>query len=139
MAIGDLPLMDALKTKMRWSQQRQRLLSENVANADTPGYRGHDLKQPSFAVPQAGGLRAPTPPRVTMAATAAGHLQGQSSGTGEFRGAREAGFEVTPNGNAVNLEEEMMKASENQIEYQAMVSLYQRSLGVLKTAIGRKG
>lgn len=137
MAIGDLPLMDALKTRMRWNQQRQRLLSENVANADTPGYRGKDLKSPDFRVSH--GVRPPSPPSVGVVTTAAGHIQGRPIGGSGFRDQRQDGFEVTPNGNAVSLEEEMMKAAENQIEYQAVASLYQRGLGVLKTAIGKRG
>ncbi|MEJ1161005.1 flagellar basal body rod protein FlgB [Prosthecomicrobium sp. N25] len=136
MSIGDLPLVGALKTKMRWNQARQRLLAENVANADTPQYRGRDLKAPRV---QSSGLRPPNPPSIAVATTAAGHIQGRPIGGAGFRDAAQTGFETTPNGNAVNLEEEMMKAAENQIEYQAVTSLYQRSLGVIRTAIGKKG
>ncbi len=43
MAITDLPLFSMLRTRMQWHQERQRLLSENVANSDTPNYRPRDL------------------------------------------------------------------------------------------------
>ncbi len=36
MAINDLPILSALRTKMQWHQERQRVLAENVSNADTP-------------------------------------------------------------------------------------------------------
>ena len=39
MPITDLPLLSMLRTRMQWQQERQRLLAENVANADTPNYR----------------------------------------------------------------------------------------------------
>ena len=39
MAITDLPIFSMLRTRMQWHQERQRLLAENVANADTPNYR----------------------------------------------------------------------------------------------------
>ena len=43
-----------------------------------------------------------------------------------------------PAGNAVNLEEQMLKVSANQMDYAAATSLYSRSLGLLKTAIGKR-
>jgi flagellar basal-body rod protein FlgB len=48
------------------------------------------------------------------------------------------GYETRPAGNAVNLEDEMMKVSANQMDYAAATSLYTRSLGLLKTAIGKR-
>ena len=50
---------------------------------------------------------------------------------------RKAGFETRPAGNAVNLEDEMLKVSANQMDYAAVTSLYSRSLHLLKTAIGK--
>ena len=39
MAINDLPVLSALRTKMQWHQERQRVLAENVSNAnDKPRY-----------------------------------------------------------------------------------------------------
>jgi flagellar basal-body rod protein FlgB len=45
---------------------------------------------------------------------------------------------VRPAGNAVDLESEMMKVAANQLDYQAATTLYSRSLGLLKTAIGKR-
>ena len=39
MSINDLPVLSALRTKMQWHQERQRVLSENVANSDTPEFQ----------------------------------------------------------------------------------------------------
>ena len=36
MAITDIPIFSMLRTRMQWHQERQRVLAENVANADTP-------------------------------------------------------------------------------------------------------
>ena len=41
-------------------------------------------------------------------------------------------------GNAVNLEDEMMKVAANQMDHQAAISLYSRSMGLFKTAIGKR-
>jgi flagellar basal-body rod protein FlgB len=46
-------------------------------------------------------------------------------------------FEITPEGNGVTLEDEMMKVASNQMDYQAATTLYTRSMRLIKTAIGR--
>ena len=48
-----------------------------------------------------------------------------------------AGFQTRPAGNAVNLEDEMLKVSANQMDYAAATSLYSRSLRLLKIASAR--
>jgi flagellar basal-body rod protein FlgB len=48
MPISDIPILSMLRTRMQWHQERQRLLAENVANADTPTYRARDLAPPDF-------------------------------------------------------------------------------------------
>ena len=48
MAINDLPILSALRTKMQWHQERQRVLAENVSNANTPNFRPTDLVEPKF-------------------------------------------------------------------------------------------
>ena len=45
---------------------------------------------------------------------------------------------MTPDGNSVSLEDQMMKVTQNQMDYQMATSLYARSLGLLKTALGKK-
>ena len=48
MAINDLPILSALRTKMQWHQERQRVLAENVSNANTPNFRPNELVEPKF-------------------------------------------------------------------------------------------
>ncbi len=129
MAVGNIPLVTMLKTRLHWHQARQKLLSENVANADTPGFQPKDLKAPSFGPGAA-------PAAVTVARTNASHLSLGPTRSGEdVRNAQR--FEVTPSGNAVHLEDEMLKVSQNQADYQLAASLYQKSLQMLKVAIGK--
>ncbi|MCK5495288.1 MAG: flagellar basal body rod protein FlgB, partial [Hyphomicrobiaceae bacterium] len=67
------------------------------------------------------------------------HIRGASMGMqgDSFKSENTKGWEITPAGNAVVLEEQMIKLSANQFEYQMASTLYSRSLGLLKTAIGR--
>ncbi len=133
MGITDLPIFAALKGKMNWHQARQKMLAENVANAETPGYRGRDLEKYNFE----GMVSKSSARSVVTATTNAKHFAITTGGNKHF-GARELNsFEVTPEGNGVVLEDEMMKVSANQMDYQAATSLYTRSLKLIRTAIGR--
>lgn len=142
MAIGDIGLMEALKTRMQWHQARQRLIAENVANADTPHYRAKDLAEPALpaeiaaasgAVGARGNVRTPA---VHLAVTSQGHIGAQ--GDSRFRTQGKGDFEVRPSGNAVELEDQMTKSAENQLDYQTVATLYQQSLGLLRVALGKK-
>jgi flagellar basal-body rod protein FlgB len=132
MAISDLPILSMLRTKMQWHQERQRLLAENVANADTPKFRPRDLAPVDFGrnAAQANGPAG-------LARTDPAHIA-LTAGNNRFTTAGNTPYEIRPAGNAVNLEDEMMKVASNQMDYQAATSLYTRSLGLLKTAIGKR-
>jgi flagellar basal-body rod protein FlgB len=134
MSINDLPVLSALRTKMQWHQERQRVLAENISNSDTPGFKPRDLVEPKF---NASGVGAGPTASLAMMRTSAGHIA-PSGGSGSFAQNAKAGTETRPAGNAVNLEDEMLKVSANQMDYAAVTSLYTRSLGLLKTAIGKR-
>lgn len=133
MAISELPIFSMLRTKMHWHQERQRLLAENVSNADTPHFKPRDLKEPEFDKP-APAARA----GVGLARTDPGHLAGVGLSPPRFRTDRPGGFETRPTGNAVALEDEMLKVAANQMDYQQASTLYAKSLGLLKTALGKR-
>ena len=132
MSINDLPVLSVLRTKMQWHQERQRLLSENVSNSDTPNFKPRDLVQPKF---ESTGASAGAVGSLAMMRTATGHIA--PSGGQSFALDRKASFQTRPAGNAVNLEDEMLKVSANQMDYAAVTSLYSKSLHLLKTAIGK--
>jgi len=133
MAISDLPVLSALRTKMQWHQTRQTVLSENVANSDTPKFKPRDLVEPKF---NASGARQGSMGTLVMAVTSSGHIA-PSGGADRYDVNGRVGFQTRPAGNAVSLEEEMMKVSANQMDYAAVTSLYSKSLQLLKTAIGK--
>lgn len=129
MAANDLTLLSMLKTRMHWHQSRQKVLAENVANADTPGFRPHDLKEPGF--------QSTGPEMVRATLTNARHLA-LPGGADGFDGRNASRFETTPSGNGVALEDEMMKVAQNQADYQMATMLYSKSLQLLKTAVGKR-
>ena len=135
MAFSDIPIVGFLKNKMSWHQARQRLLAENVANADTPRYRPHDLKP----LDASSSLRTTGMRPITAARTHAMHVASPATVSDQlsFESSKGLGWEITPTGNSVVLEEQMMKVAENQFDFQLASSLYSRSLGLIKTALGR--
>ena len=133
--LRDLPFFSALRTQMQWHSARQSVLAENIAHADTPGYQARDLqrvdheRQFSVSRPAASG------PVRTDAKHIAGNAVVDATG---FENQRKTTFEVTPEGNSVVLEEEVMKMTANQLDYQTVATIYQKSLGMLRTAVGRR-
>ena len=114
---------------MRAQAMRLRLVAENIANADTPGYRARSIAPFSEVYDSAptGGLHRTRP----------GHLStGQGFGSAarpEFTDADPA-----PNGNSVSIEQEMLSAVEIGREHSRALTIYQHSLEVLRLSIGRR-
>jgi flagellar basal-body rod protein FlgB len=131
-AITDLPLFSMLRSRMQWHQERQRLLSENVANADTPNFRPRDLTPLRF------DQASPALTAISLERTTPGHFASSEASSSRFQSSRSGGFQVRNSGGAVNLEDEMIKVAANQMDYQAATTLYTRSLGLIKTALGKR-
>src|ERR1700722_1844404 len=129
MPISDIPILSMLRTRMQWHQARQQVLAENVANADTPNYQARDLTPPDFSRELQNSLG--------LDRTDPNHLVGQSSGSAQFADDGTARYEIRPRGNSVTHEDEMMKVAGNQMDYEAVTSLYTHSLALIKLAIGR--
>jgi flagellar basal-body rod protein FlgB len=133
MAIDDIPLMSMLKDKMGYLNHRQKLIAENVANADTPGYQPHDLK-PFDQLVAAHGAMASAGGGLALARTNPMHIAATPTPGGPLTPKTAADSETTLNGNSVVLEEEMMKMTETRSDYDTAVSLYQQSVTMLQTA-----
>ena len=131
---GKVDIFQAIVRRMSWLGQRENVLARNIANADTPDYRPHDLARGPFERILTRAVAAVQP-----AATHPAHLRG-SAGDGA-KGAESSKqrdtFETAPSGNAVVLEEQLIKVAETQMDYQTMTSLYRKHLSMLRTALGR--
>lgn len=137
MGFAGLPILSMLKSRLHWHEERQRVLAENVSNSDSPRYQARDLAPLKFNEQ----MLAVTQPvsTVALSRTENGHVGGSMlSPSTTFRNENKAGYEVRPAGNAVSLEEEMMKVASNQMDFQAATALYTRSLGLLKMAMGKR-
>lgn len=133
MNLTDMPLMTMLRDKMAWLNSRQALLSQNVANADTPGYAARDLKPIDFEQSlrdatrlNANTLRVTDPRHISIQSQNDGFEEMQTGGQGA----------ANPNGNTVAVEEEMIKVADTQAQYQAAANLYSKAVSMMRTAIG---
>jgi len=133
MGLMNVPLVSMLKRSMGWLKDRQSVLSQNVANADTPNYTPSDLKKIDFeqemrssAAPMGNGL--------AMDRTNPMHMSAPT--TTPYEAVKVRDKETDPTGNSVSLEEEMIKVANTQAEYQQASNLYGKTLTMMKTAIG---
>ena len=131
MNLPDMPLFSMLRDRMTWLHQRQDLLSQNVANADTPGYVARDLKPLNFE-----DAMRNTTSGSSLNTTNARHIALSSSTSSAFEDRAAPDTESSPNGNAVSLEMEMIKVSDTQAQFQAASNLYAKAMTMMKTAIG---
>jgi len=134
MNLESIPLLAMLKGKLGYVNQRQKLLAENVANADTPGYAPRDLKPFSFdqalkSSTALGGLQR----------TNAMHLQGSVAQNSVWQPQVSPDSEARLDGNQVVLEDEMMKMTESRLDFETAVGLYQQSLGLIRLAARKPG
>ena len=126
------PIFEILRTKMGWIQARQGVLAENVANANTPDFVARDLKQLSFDE-----LLSPPSHVVASRTTHEGHIALKpSSAQTRYKIERVPDTEASPTGNAVVLEDQMLKISANQADFQAASTLYAKGVGMLRIALG---
>ncbi|MFC7474036.1 flagellar basal body rod protein FlgB [Dankookia sp. GCM10030260] len=114
--------------RLAWLDARQRVLAQNIAHADTPGYRPRDLPDFAKLVLRQGG------PSVSLLRTDTHHLA--TARDPRARVDRQA-MEVTPNGNAVSLDKEAMKVADTDSAHALAVGLHRRWLGLFRTALGR--
>ena len=135
MDIKNIALFQAMGAKMNYLSTRQGVLSQNIANADTPEYRPRDLTEVDFGVV----LRDVTgSKKVRMERTSAGHMMpGGNIDDPKNRKSRIT-YEVAPGDNAVIIEEQMIKATQTTMDYNLMTNLMRKNIGMIQTALGRQ-
>jgi len=142
MAADDIPILAMLKSRLGYLSQRQKVIAENVANANTPGYTARDLKPFSFHAQVQSAAGAGASAAGPLLTTQPGHIQPKSAGSGlaaSVKTAKAPDSEETIDGNGVVLEDQMIKLTDTRMDYDAAVGLYQQSLSLLKMAVRKPG
>lgn len=134
MDLDRIGLLKAITRRMEWLGERQRVLAENISHADTPGYRAKDLQQVSF-----GELVRGSQLGITARATQPGHMRGLAgTANDQWKRTSSGNYETAPNGNNVNLEQQMMNVAETHSDHNLMTSLYRKQVGLLRKALGNR-
>ncbi|MDG1471770.1 FlgB family protein [Pseudosulfitobacter sp. SM2401] len=108
--------------------QRQALIAQNVANADTPGYIARDIPAFKAAYENDGSS--------LQRATRSKHLNGVSANGNSTPIDQRA--MASPDGNTVSIEQEMLKATDTVRQHDRALAIYKSSLGILRSALGRR-
>lgn len=132
MDLDSIPVFRMMQDKMSWLTQRQRVLAQNIANADTPGYGAEDLKPIDFTRDNGRSAFA-----LTLTTTDEAHFR--SLGPDDrFKVEREdKPYEVSPSKNSVVLEEQLVKVAQTAADYNLVTGLYRKHTQMLRIALGR--
>ncbi|MFC4348365.1 flagellar basal body rod protein FlgB [Kordiimonas lipolytica] len=138
MDLTNIPLMAALRSRMKWLNNNQVVISENIGHADTPGYKAKELTEQNFSG-LVDGLVSGRTHSTQMRTKDARHLDTSGASASSARKQDIKDAEETPTGNSVVLEEEMLKLADNQMKYGMVVNLYKKNIGLLNIALGKGG
>lgn len=138
MSMNSIGLFKGLMSKMDYLTAQQKVYSQNIANADTPGYKAKQMKEMDFSKVVAASNRRNivmiSPERTNS------HHMSLNSVDGAPRSERNRDmYEVSPTLNSVVIEEQMVKASQNSSDFQMMSTLYRRNLAMVRMAMGAGG
>lgn len=132
--LQNIGVLQGITAKMEWLNQLHTVIANNIANADTPGYRPHDLKPVDFAAmmdqSRIGGTLTPV-------STDTDHMGGRIGERRNKEQDQRTVYEAAPSGNSVILEEQLMKSQTVMLDYQLMTNLYRKNVGMFKTALGK--
>jgi flagellar basal-body rod protein FlgB len=125
-----------MKARLQMLGERQKVIAENVANVSTPGYVPSDIDSEAFAatLQRMTGRGQGAPGRTTMIATNPAHMAAPRPSAPGVITLSAPDSETTLDGNSVVVEEQMMKIAETRMDFETMVGLYQKSLGLLRLA-----
>ncbi|WP_119308942.1 flagellar basal body rod protein FlgB [Cohaesibacter haloalkalitolerans] len=118
-------LMKLAKEHQNWLSVRENTIAQNVANANTPGYRAKDVEGFSTLFDKA---------HVRMASTQPGHMTAMAQATRSVDVEKSDSWDITYSGNSVSLEQEMMKAGEVARDHTLTTNLIKSIHGMMMMA-----
>jgi flagellar basal-body rod protein FlgB len=133
------PILSGIRRQMDTLADRQRVISQNIANSETPGFKARAVEDADFSDllgNSVGGVRI-AKPRVELTAGMKGLGAIQPAGAGIVLDKDIS--ETKPDGNNVTLEDQLLKLGQVQADFTAMTNLYRKQLSMLKTAVGKGG
>lgn len=128
MKLGDMSFFALASRRMQWLGARQQVISENIANADTPGYKARDIA--GFEELVSGSRPA------VVRTTDSRHIGGTSgNAAGHAATVDETAWEESLDGNTVVLEQQSIKAAEISESYRLAAQMYRKGHELLTLAV----
>lgn len=118
--LENLKILKMASAMARYAAERHQVLSQNIANADTAGYRAKDLEPFSDAYAR-------------MDASKAGI--NSSSSASSFAKRIDAPGVEKPNGNSVSLEDQLTRTIEAQADHETATVLYKKTIDMLRLTL----
>lgn len=143
MMLESIELLRLSAQRMRYLTERQSVITRNIANADTPGYRSQDLAP--FTVPNSTLVSnmhdgAGSAPPLSMTHTNSGHFGFGLTGNVLGQLDKKApSYEEKLDKNNVSLEEQMVKQNDVSNAFDLATTAYKQSVTLLKASIGASG
>ena len=134
MDLTQFTLIQTAARRLDWATERQSVLAQNIANADTPRYRAQDVE--AFGDVMA---RAATAGQLQPARTAPAHMSGRGAEMDARIQAMMDTPEVSPSGNNVSLEQQLMELTDTAAQHRLALDLFRRHTALLRIAVGRGG
>lgn len=134
MSNGFDPVIGALNTSLNLRLLNQNVISSNIANADTPGYKAKAVEFEA-AFRDALGVSG----KLELAGTEAGHISPDITDPIHPEVYDDPNGIESLDGNTVDRAAEMAKMAENQLLYDASAEMLRKKLGMLKYVISDGG
>lgn len=128
---------ELVKSYLELTSFRHKVLSENLANINTPGYKAQEVDAPKEYSDLTGREKATR--NIKLTRTVSNHIDGgQQRSSGKFASRKlKDPYEVKPNGNNVSLAQQMTKVSQNQQDYNAAVKGYAVMNSLVPAVLGK--
>ena len=119
---SSIDILAMAERRMVWTGQRQDVLAQNIANANTPGYAARDITAFKDVL------------AIQTRREAGGFLLASTQSLGSLDRANAA---KSLDGNAVVLDEQLEKVAETDGANQLAMNLYKKYSSMFKTVLGR--
>ncbi|MHA1127984.1 MAG: FlgB family protein [Alphaproteobacteria bacterium] len=126
----DIGILNMAQGLAAHASARQTVISENIANADTPDYKARDTATFAETYKDSVRVRNERPARE-------GHLPLNIPNSAAQISEDAAFAAESPNGNTVSLEDQMVRAADVRYQHDLALGIYGKSIDILRAGMGR--
>lgn len=122
--LNSIEILKMASAMARHAATRHQVISQNVANADTAGFKAKDLEPFADSYARMSAQQKMAPNSLTGA-------NAWRAETVNIPGV------ASPNGNTVSVEDQMMRSVEAQQQHEAATAIYRKAMNIMRMSLGR--